>query len=127
MVNLKEREQMFFLRLIHSNYFYEYETISLWDFTRNVLLLVGIILFFYLIKYLTSKKSTFDTLNSQDDNRIVSPFLIKEQNAGLLYYSSKKKSKYLQTIAILLILIFILIPFMDIIDQNNFNFLGFIF
>ncbi|GAB5399000.1 MAG: hypothetical protein Aureis2KO_05850 [Aureisphaera sp.] len=61
-----------------------------------------------------------DPLNFKNRNRIVSPFLIKEQVSGDVIVQYGGKQRALRVFALFLIVIFVSIPLSELMNDSNF-------
>jgi hypothetical protein len=81
--------------------------------------MLGIIIFFYILKYFGSKSSGKNTFDLENSNVVVTPFLIRENNEGNLFFSNKKNRLLYKIIAIILILFFLIIPMSQLLSYGS--------
>lgn len=97
------------LRLIDFPRFYQ--EVTLLEFAVISVSLLGVILFFNLIKYFFSKLASNEVeANDFSDNVIISPFMIKENKDGNLVFNKKESGPFYRIIAVILIIFMIITP-----------------
>jgi hypothetical protein len=83
-------------------------------------MMLGIIIFFYILKYFGSGSSGKNTFEMENGNVVVTPFLIRKNNEGNLFFSTKKNRLLYKIIAIVLILFFLIIPMSKLLPDGSF-------
>lgn len=87
-----------------------FETPSFPTFLKVTVLLICVLLVFKLIQYFFSNKSKENSLDSRNENKVVSPFLIEENLSGEIIFSKKKTSVFVKILIIFLILLLVSRP-----------------
>ena len=77
----------------------------------NILLIIfSTLIFIWVYRQLKANPAQGNALDPGNENAIVSPFLITENEAGLLGFERMRKRKIYKVVAIFLIFIFVMFP-----------------
>lgn len=87
-----------------------YEDPTLQEAGVILMRMFGIVFFVWLYHILKSVPSGKNAWRSDSEISLVSPFLLEENQEGALYFSVKKNRLAYKIIAVVLILLFVLVP-----------------
>ncbi|MDC8003030.1 hypothetical protein POV27_03150 [Aureisphaera galaxeae] len=93
------------------------EVINFLIFTIIAVVIIRLVRVFRATNWLTDS----NPLHFEDENRIVSPFLMEELDSGEAVFANSKNRILTRVVALLLILIFVTVPFCVIMREDYFN------